>query len=290
MKTNTPSEGKLPFVKDISPGALWVDEDFTLIDNFSVPDFMFEPFRTHYTIAVFVFEGEYDVSVNMRRYHVQAPCLLQLLSDETVQYHSTTLQPKAVCLVLSRRATKGLIPDRNDMIAFYQSVRENPVVPFAGDYQPTVNLFIASLREVLRHDDNPNRLGAVQNLTRAFFLSMPQLKKASHVPQSHRDELMFNFLQELRQHFRAERTIAFYADRLCLSSKHLSKVVKQASGRTVHDWIDEYVTTEAKALLRSTDMTVSQVADALGFASQPLFTKFFRRATGLNPSKVRRRE
>ena len=169
-------------------------------------------------------------------------------------------------------------------------MRENPVVPFAGDYQPTVNLFIASLREVLRHDDNPNRLGAVQNLTRAFFLSMPQLKKADHVPQSHRDELMFNFLQELRQHFRTERAIAFYADRLCLSPKHLSKVVKQASGRTVHNWIDEYVSTEAKALLRSTDMTVSQVADALGFASQPLFTKFFRRATGLNPSKVRRRE
>ena len=86
----------------------------------------------------------------------------------------------------------------------------------------------------------------------------------------------------------SERTIEFYAKSLCLSPKHLSKVVKQASGRTVHDWVDEYVITEAKALLRSTDMTVCQVADALGFASQPLFTKYFRRAAGLNPTDVRK--
>lgn len=163
------------------------------------------------------------------------------------------------------------------------------MVPFQDDYRPTMELYLATLREILRHTDNPNCLEAAKNLTRAFFLSIPQLKKASHIPKSHKDELMFNFLELLRNNFRRERTIDFYASRLCLSSKHLSKVIKQVSGRTVHDWIDEYVSTEAKALLRSTDMTVSQVADALGFASQPLFTKFFRRTSGLNPSDVRRR-
>lgn len=290
MKKNDPFGIKFSNLNEIGPSSACVGNDMMLIDNFELPDFVFEPFRTHYTTAVFLLEGEYDVSVNMNRYHIQAPCLLQLLSDETVQYHSTVQQPKAVCIVLSRRATEGLIPDRSDLIAFYQSVLENPVVPFADDYLPTVQLFVASMREVLRHGDNPNRLGAAQNLIRAFFLSMPQLKKAPHVAQSHQDELMFRFLDVLRNNFRSERTIDFYANSLSLSSKHLSKVVKQVSGRTVHDWVDEYVTTEAKALLRSTDMTVTQVADALGFASQPLFTKFFRRTTGLNPSEVRKKK
>ena len=101
---------------------------------------------------------------------------------------------------------------------------------------------------------------------------------------------MFRFLNVLQNNFRSERTIDFYAKSLCLSSKHLSKVVKQVSGRTVHDWVDDYVITEAKALLRSTDLTVTQVADALGFASQPLFTKFFRRVAGVNPSDVRKKK
>lgn len=276
-------------LKEEEPNSVCVGDDLLFFDNFRLPDFVFEPFRTHYTTAVFLMEGEYDVSVNMQRHHVQAPCLLQLLSDETVQYHSAAVQPRVVCIILSRSATEGLIPDKSDLIAFYQSVLENPVVPFADDYLPTVQLFAASMREVLRHGDNPNRLGAAQNLIRAFFLSMPQLKKAPHIAKNHRDELMFRFLGVLRNNFRRERTIDFYANSLSLSSKHLSKVVKQVSGRTVHDWVDEYVSTEAKALLRSTDMTVTQVADSLGFASQPLFTKFFRRTTGMNPTDVRKK-
>lgn len=277
-------------LEEIVSHSICVGDDLMLINSFRLPDFVFEPFRTRHTTAVFFSEGEYDISVNMRRYQVQAPCLLQLLSDETVQYHSATSQPNAVCIILSPRATEGLILDRSDLIAFYQSVLENPVVPFAADYQPTVELFIASMREVLRHTDNPNRLEAVQNLIRAFFLSMPQLKKSPHMAQSHKEELMFRFLNVLQNNFRSERTIDFYAKSLCLSSKHLSKVVKQVSGRTVHDWVDDYVITEAKALLRSTDLTVTQVADALGFASQPLFTKFFRRVAGVNPSDVRKKK
>lgn len=290
MKKNNPCVDEYSIMKENADSMVGVGDDLTLIENFRLPDFVFKPFRTHHTTAIFFFEGECDVSVNMQRYHIQAPCLLQLLSDETVQYHSTAVQPKAVCIVLSRRATEGLIPDRGDLIAFYQSVLENPVVLFTSDYQYTMELFVASMREMLRHTDNPSRLGAAQNLIRAFFLSMPQLRKAPSIAQSHKDELMFRFLNVLRNHFRSERTIDFYAHSLCLSSKHLSKVVKQVSGRTVHDWIDEYVTTEATALLRSTDMTVSQVADALGFASQPLFSKFFRRTTGLNPSDVRKKK
>lgn len=290
MKNNNLPSDKMAILKEISDSMVGVGDDLMLIENFRLPDFVFKPFRTHHTTALFFFEGEYDVSVNMQRYHVQAPCLLQLLSDETVQYHSTSVQLKAVCIVLSRHATEGLIPDRRDLIAFYQSVLENPVVPIDDDYVPTMELFVASMHEVLRHADNSNRLEAAQNLIRAFFLSMPQFKKAPTIAQSHKDELMFRFLNVLRNHFRSERTIDFYANSLCLSSKHLSKVVKQVSGRTVHDWIDEYVTTEATALLRSTDMTVSQVADALGFASQPLFTKFFRRTTGFTPSAVRKKK
>ena len=290
MKKNNHLDVSLASLKDFMANSVSVGDDLKMLDLLNLPDVVFEPFRTHHTTAVFFFEGEYDVSVNMQRFHLQAPCLLQLLSDETVQYHSATPHPNATCIILSRDTTNGLVINQSDKFAFYRSVMENPVVHFSDDYRPTMELFIASMREVLRHADNPSRLEAAQNLIQAFFLSMPQLKKAPQIAQSHKDELMFRFLNVLRENFRSERTIEFYAKSLCLSPKHLSKVVKQASGRTVHDWVDEYVITEAKALLRSTDMTVCQVADALGFASQPLFTKYFRRATGLNPTDVRKKK
>ena len=42
----------------------------------------------------------------------------------------------------------------------------------------------------------------------------------------------------------------FYANKLCVTAKHLSKVIKVTSGKPANDWIDEHAALEAKALLR----------------------------------------
>ena len=106
-------------------------------------------------------------------------------------------------------------------------------------------------------------------------------------PSTRQESILEQFLRLLRRHYRAERKVTFYADRLCLTPKYLSKAVRQASGKTVSAWIDQYVTTEAKALLRSTDMTVQQIALHLHFDTQALFGKYFKRVTGLSPREYR---
>ena len=57
------------------------------------------------------------------------------------------------------------------------------------------------------------------------------------------------FYESLVQSYQSERSVKFYADQLCLTPKHLSGVVKEVSGKTVGEWIDELVILEAKALL-----------------------------------------
>ena len=80
----------------------------------------------------------------------------------------------------------------------------------------------------------------------------------------------------------------FYADKLCLSVRYASSMIQKYSGKKPSDWIDEYVTTEAKALIRSSTLTFTQIADELNFESQMLFGKFFKHTTGLTPSEYRR--
>ena len=65
-----------------------------------------------------------------------------------------------------------------------------------------------------------------------------------------KDSLLYDFIQLVESEFRRERSVAYYANRLCVSPKHLSSMVKEASGRTAGDWIDSYVIMEAKALLK----------------------------------------
>ena len=89
--------------------------------------------------------------------------------------------------------------------------------------------------------------------------------------------------------YKQSRDVAFYADRLCITSKHLSQVVKEVSGKSALDIIEEYVITECKALLLSTTMTIQQISDSLNFTTQSVFGKYFKRVTGISPSEYRNR-
>ena len=87
---------------------------------------------------------------------------------------------------------------------------------------------------------------------------------------------------------RSERSVKFYADQLCLTPKHLSGVVKEVSGKTVGEWIDELVILEAKALLNSSSMNIQEIADRLNFANQSFFGKYFKHYTGMSPKEYRK--
>ena len=97
-----------------------------------------------------------------------------------------------------------------------------------------------------------------------------------------------DFMRLLHLNYLRERSSEFYASRLCISSKYLSIIVKEATGRSVSDWISEFVVMEAKNLLRFSGKSVQQVAYALNFPSQSSFGKYFKRVTGISPTDYQR--
>ena len=92
----------------------------------------------------------------------------------------------------------------------------------------------------------------------------------------------------LQANFKREREVHFYADKLCITAKHLSQVVKDVTGNTALNIIEEYVITESKALLLSTNMSIQQISDDLNFPSQSVFGKYFKRITGVSAREYRK--
>lgn len=88
--------------------------------------------------------------------------------------------------------------------------------------------------------------------------------------------------------YKNHREVLWYADRMCITPKYLSMAVKEASGRTPLDWIEEYCVIAAKAMLSSTRMSIDDISVRLNFASQSLFGKFFKRVTGITPRDYRK--
>ena len=98
-------------------------------------------------------------------------------------------------------------------------------------------------------------------------------------PQRHRQLVIENYTRE--------RRAQFYADKLGISLQHLSTTVRQVTGRNVLDIIAHVVIVDVKAKLKSTNMTIQEIAYSLNFPSASFFGKYFKRHMGMSPLEYR---
>lgn len=105
---------------------------------------------------------------------------------------------------------------------------------------------------------------------------------------SRTEEITDGFFHCLHEHFSTSRETAFYAGKLCITPKYLTKVIKQVTGQMPSYWIADFTVREAKALLRTTTLTASQVSDRLNFADSSFFARYFKRHAGLSPKAYRK--
>lgn len=100
--------------------------------------------------------------------------------------------------------------------------------------------------------------------------------------------LVKKFFTELVINSREHHDVAYYAERLGLSSKYLSTLVKQETGVAALTWINRIVLYEAKKLLKTTDKTINEIAEILHFNSPSSFIRFFKTQSGITPHVYRR--
>ncbi|HMI08478.1 MAG TPA: helix-turn-helix transcriptional regulator, partial [Flavobacterium sp.] len=83
-------------------------------------------------------------------------------------------------------------------------------------------------------------------------------------------------------------TVAMLASAIHMSPRYLSDLLKQETGKTAMDLIHVFLISEAKNLLRGGDVTVAEIAYALGFENPPYFSRLFKKETGVSPVEFRR--
>ena len=131
-------------------------------------------------------------------------------------------------------------------------------------------------------------------ITMLYAVFLLDFQNAQHKAITHRstpqrvEEIFIGFISLLPHHFAQHHDIGFYASMLNITTVYLSRVVKQVSGRTVVDYINQMLVMEASFLLRTTTLTIAQIADRLHFADAPSFSKFFSRHKGISPRAYRR--
>ena len=85
-----------------------------------------------------------------------------------------------------------------------------------------------------------------------------------------------------------KQPLSFYADKLCVSTRYLTMVCREVSGRTAYDWICDYVQNDVRFYLLHTNLSIKEIAVKLGFCNLSFFGKYVRENLGKSPSELRR--
>ncbi len=106
------------------------------------------------------------------------------------------------------------------------------------------------------------------------------------VPDSY-PSVFDRFIALVNKHYREQHQLSFYADKMCMSERYLSTLVRQQSGKTAKEWIDRAIITTAKVMLRHGNHTLVEITEALNFTNVSFFCKYFKRLAGMTPGEYR---
>lgn len=271
----------------------FIDDDFAIfsdITDLTMRDF---PGRINAGVLGLCLSGSCRVSINLKEYTITPHMLLITVPEQIIQNLGTSDDFSGIFIVVSKGFVDDAFPRLTQMLPFMFYVKEYPCIELGQDDVNCLLEYHSLLWKKVRGTYNLFRREVAKGILMSLFYDIyniyHQRMPREERPTNRKEGLMEKFLREVMDHYKSHRMVSFYADKLCLTPKHLSEVVKEVSGKTAGEWIDDFVILEAKALLKSSDISIQEVAELLHFANQSFFGKYFKHRVGLTPKEYRRK-
>ena len=246
------------------------------------------PHRMDGVVLLICRKGWLNGSVNLMPHRIEEGMLAVFHREHLLQFWSQSDDFEASAIVLSSQFIQEMHIDLKQAIPIFMHLKDNPAIHITEEEHSVLNMFYETIRCVLRSSDDIHRPAIIQRLLEAMFYKILAIHQ-NKVPEvsfrcGRREEFFERFMELLTQYHKQERSMGFYAERLHITPKYLSSVIKEVSGKSAAEWIDQYVILEAKALLRYSGLSIQEIAYELNFSTQSFFGKYFKHHTGISPS------
>jgi AraC family transcriptional regulator, transcriptional activator of pobA len=250
------------------------------------------PLKSQFYRIGFCREGSLDVDCGLETFSHQKHTIHFNFPGQLFGLRNRSADMHAYYILFTQEFIDAVLPARKIQQTY-------PFLDYAGvpffqlsksEAKKVEELFLC-IDEEIRQDQNDKAL-AIKLLVELILLTT----KRSYIRQglnivhhnAKTSSLVARYKKMVGQHFIKTRSVAAYASKLALSAKHLSKVIKEETGKNASDFIDEMLMMEIKALLRHSDLSIAEIAYQLDFTDPSHLTKFFKKQAALTPLEFRR--
>ncbi|MDR2038005.1 MAG: AraC family transcriptional regulator [Bacteroidales bacterium] len=233
-------------------------------------------------------KGTSRVKIDYKEYFLKPNTIFTILPDQIVEPMESSEDDFVENLFFSIDFITSLPTDFD----VFDRIRNCPCLVISDEDMKYLMKFHAFILESYGRKDNIYKEEVVKGLIYSLIVQIGSLysesKTGNIIKYTTRGEIIVEkFIRLLREHHKKERSASFYSDKLCITTKYLSKTLKNITGRSINSWIIDAVILEAKVLLKTSDLTVVQISEELNFINPSFFGRFFKQYAGMTPLDYR---
>lgn len=246
------------------------------------------PQRMTGCLFILCLRGECDITIHLSEYQIKENNIVTILPETFVHVHRQSPDCRLFLVGFNKELLSGTHLF-NSTMSYLSLVIESPVTPLRPELTRLFRDYFMVLLRMKKINEKPNKeLAGAMLLTILHGISSIHQDVNTPIRNFNRgDEIVKRLVQHIIKHYTQERSVTFYADLLHISPQHLSTTVNKVTGKTVTDIIAKLVITDAQAKLKSTDLTIQEIAYSLNFPDISFFGKYFKRYTGMSPKQYR---
>lgn len=258
-----------------------------LVNNLGDMRLFFHPARLRATTVLICTHGTIDCSINLKNYIVEENNLLVNFSGDIIQIRNTD-NVKGYAIILSEEYLQEIQLDFRLRAQSYMNLRSNGPIKVPHEEIAALKPYYLLFKKNMEEGNADVIRGLAQALSCTVISILNRFSDLQGESEQPRAQQLFDKFMRLLDTFHTqERSIKFYAGKMCLTPKYLSAMIRTFSGKGPLEWINEFVMMEAKMMLRYTDMSVQEIAYRLKFPTQSAFGKYFRQQVGTSPRQYR---
>ncbi len=268
------------------------NDDFLVIRRIGQPELFHYPCRVDAVVLAVCHKGHAMAEINLTRYEVTEGMSVVSLPDNVIQVLQVSDDFEGYVIVVSLDFLRSAQIDLKNILPLYMYIKNHPCVRFPARAMAEIGRFYELLQQCADDIRSKRRTEIIKGLISAMMYKIcDELDRLTlpieGVAGSRREALFLQFLDLLTEYHCQQRSVGFYASRLHITPKYMSSLIKEISGRSAAQWIDEYVILEAKSLLKYSDLSIQEIAYRLNFSTQSFFGKYFKHHTGMSPGQYK---
>ena len=300
METQTPASISLLRAKDFIPSGdiINMGDDFFMAErtNEANYDLLRHPCRIDAYVVAFCKSGSFKCKINLKEYEISEGIIMVNLPQNiiSVEPKESADKPTLTIIGVSPKFLSNFSSDISKMLNEAMTLLDNPCLSLEKEELAIVTEYIQLIDKYIHSDYIYARESVSHLISSVFYLFGSFINKRimslndEGKPASTRHKIIFErFIELVTRHHSKERGVGFYADKLCITPKYLSKIVKDTSGLSAPQWIDQYVILEAKQMLKYSDLCIKGISAELNFPNPSFFFKYFKKHTGMTPNQYR---